>query len=72
MERTTDLSTVIVTILYVDETENVQKKNCDSQNIHSKNPANPLLSITSSSLLNNDKNRNAKGNYKIKNTLKID
>ena len=46
------LSTVIATMLYVEETENVQKKNRDCQSMHSKNPRNPLLLMTLSSLLN--------------------
>ena len=46
------LSTVIATILYVEETENVQTKNLDCQSMHSKDPRNPLLLVTLSSLLN--------------------
>ena len=46
------LSTVIATMLYVEETENVQKKNRDCQSMHSKNPTIPLLLMTLSSLLN--------------------
>ena len=46
------LSTVMATMLYVEETENVQKKNRDCQSKHSKNPHNPLLFMTLSSLLN--------------------
>ena len=56
--KTTDLSTVIVTILYVDEMESVHKKIWFSQNTHSKTPNMPLLSITLSSLLKSALNIN--------------
>ena len=46
------LSSVIATMLYVEETENVQKKNLDCQSMHSKNPRNPVSFMTLSSLLN--------------------
>ena len=46
------LSTVIATMLYVEETANAQKKNRDCQSMHSKYPRNPLLLMTLSSLLN--------------------
>ena len=64
--READLSTVIAIMLYVEETENVQKNRRDSHSTHSRNPRTPSWSITFLGLLNKALNSDIKETRKSK------